>query len=92
MDLIIAEKKGVAEAIAEALGGFQKSTGYFESESSILTWASGHLLELKEPQEIDEKFKTWKLQDLPIKIDETWERRPKFYNIGSGLSKEEKER
>lgn len=92
MDLIIAEKKGVAEAIAEALGGFEKSTGYFESESSILTWASGHLLEFKEPQEIDEKFKTWKLLDLPIKIDETWERRPKFYNIGSGLSKEEKER
>lgn len=92
MDLIIAEKKGVAEAIAEALGGFEKSAGYFESESSILTWASGHLLELKEPQEIDEKFKTWKLLDLPIKIDETWERRPKFYNVGSGLSKEEKER
>lgn len=92
MDLIIAEKKGVAEAIAEALGGFEKSSGYFESEGSILTWASGHLLELKEPQEIDEKFKTWKLLDLPIKIDETWERRPKFYNVGSGLSKEEKER
>lgn len=92
MDLIIAEKKGVAEAIAEALGGFEKSAGYFESEGSILTWASGHLLELKEPQEIDEKFKTWKLLDLPIKIDETWERRPKFYSIGSGLSKEEKER
>lgn len=92
MDLIIAEKKGVAEAIAEALSGFEKSAGYFESESSILTWASGHLLELKEPQEIDEKFKTWKLLDLPIKIDETWERRPKFYNVGSGLSKEEKER
>lgn len=92
MDLIIAEKKGVAEAIAEALGGFEKSAGYFESESSILTWASGHLLELKEPQETDEKFKTWKLLDLPIKIDETWERRPKFYNVGSGLSKEEKER
>ncbi|MHA4987746.1 type IA DNA topoisomerase [Cetobacterium somerae] len=92
MNLIIAEKKGVAEAIAEAFGGFEKNSGYFESESSILTWASGHLLELKEPQEIDEKFKTWKLLDLPIKIDETWERRPKFYNIGSGLSKEEKER
>ncbi|WP_432205486.1 DNA topoisomerase (plasmid) [Cetobacterium somerae] len=92
MDLIIAEKKSVAEAIAEALGGFEKSNGYFESESSILTWASGHLLELKEPQEIDEKFKTWKLLDLPIRIDETWERRPKFYNIGGGLSKEEKER
>lgn len=92
MDLIIAEKKGVAEAIAEALGGFEKSAGYFESEGSILTWASGHLLELKEPQEIDEKFKTWKILDLPIKIDETWERRPKFYNVGSGLSKEEKER
>ena len=92
MNLIIAEKKGVAEAIAEALGGFEKNSGYFESEDSILTWASGHLLELKEPQEIDEKFKTWKLLDLPIRIDENWERRPKFYNIGSGLSKEEKER
>lgn len=92
MNLIIAEKKSVAEAIAEALGGFKKSSGYFESESSILTWASGHLLEFKEPQEIDEKFKTWKLLDLPIRIDENWERRPKFYNIGSGLSKEEKER
>lgn len=92
MDLIIAEKKIVAEAIAEALGGFEKSSGYFESESSILTWASGHLLEFREPREIDEKFKTWKLADLPIRIDENWSRRPKFYNIGSGLSKEEKEK
>ena len=92
MDLIIAEKKGVAEAIAEALGGFEKSSGYFESESSILTWASGHLLEFREPREIDEKFKTWKLVDLPIRIDENWSRRPKFYSIGNGLSKEEKEK
>lgn len=92
MELIIAEKKGVAEAISEAFGNFKKNTGYFESESYILTWASGHLLELKEPHEVDERFKVWRLEDLPIKIDENWEIRPKIYALKDGISKEEKER
>ncbi|MGL5779995.1 toprim domain-containing protein, partial [Cetobacterium sp.] len=58
MELIIAEKKNVAEAIASAFGNdFKMKNGYIEGNNKIITWASGHLLELKEPEEIDEKYK-----------------------------------
>jgi len=31
-----------------------------------VTWAIGHLVTLKEPEELDERYKRWKAQDLPI--------------------------
>jgi DNA topoisomerase-3 len=32
----------------------------------VITWAVGHLVQLKEPEEYDERFKKWRLADLPI--------------------------
>lgn len=67
--LVIAEKRSVAQDISKSLGGFQPFEGFFESDRYVVGWASGHLLELKEPEDLDDKYKSWKLEDLPILPD-----------------------
>jgi DNA topoisomerase-3 len=74
--LIVTEKPSVAGDIAKALGDFEKLGEYYESKEFVITWAIGHLLELLSPEEIDEKYKRWLLQDLPI-IPETFGYKPK---------------
>ncbi len=69
--LIITEKPSVARDIAEALGGFTEHEGYWESDGHLLTFAVGHLFELPPPEEVDEKYKRWTLDILPI-IPETF--------------------
>jgi DNA topoisomerase-3 len=80
--LIIAEKPSVGRDIAGALDGvFQKRmladiTGkkkagkdeptFLESDNEVITWAVGHLVQLAEPEEYDEKWKKWRMADLPI--------------------------
>ena len=64
--LIITEKPSVARDIAAALGGFEEHDGYWESADHLLTFAVGHLFELPPPEEVDEKFKRWTLDVLPI--------------------------
>ena len=64
--LIITEKPSVARDIAGAVGGFEEMDGYWESDAYLLTFAVGHLFELLEPEELDEKFKRWTLDVLPI--------------------------
>lgn len=64
--LVITEKPSVARDIAQALGGFREHDGYWESDDFVVTFAVGHLFELLEPEEIDEKFKRWTLDVLPI--------------------------
>lgn len=65
--LIIAEKPSVARDIAKAvLTNPQNREGYIESDKAIVTWAIGHLAELKMPHEINPQWKKWHLADLPI--------------------------
>src|ERR671920_1370185 len=45
---------------------FQKQEGYLESDNYVVTWAVGHLVQLAEPEEYDERFKKWRMADLPI--------------------------
>ena len=69
--LVIAEKPSVGRDLTRALpGAFQKHEGYLESESHVVTWAVGHLVQLAEPDEYDPKFKKWRMADLPIVPDE----------------------
>ena len=69
--LVIAEKPSVGRDLASALpGAFMKHEGYLESESHIVSWAVGHLVQLAEPDEYDAKFKKWRMADLPIVPDE----------------------
>ena len=68
--LIIAEKPSVGRDLAGALPGtFAKSEGYLESDTHVITWAVGHLVELAEPEDYDERFKRWRMADLPIAPD-----------------------
>ncbi|PLR79520.1 DNA topoisomerase III [Bacillus canaveralius] len=64
--LVLAEKPSVARELARVLGCNQKNKYYFEGNKYIVTWALGHLIELKMPEHYDTKYKTWRLEDLPI--------------------------
>ena len=69
--LVIAEKPSVARDLVEALpGSFENNDTYYESDDTIVTFAVGHLVELVQPEEYDEKFKKWRMDDLPIVPEE----------------------
>ena len=64
--LIIAEKPSVAADIARVLGVRQRRNGYIEGDAYVITWAVGHLINLKEPEDYDPRYKKWQYSDLPI--------------------------
>jgi DNA topoisomerase III len=65
--LVIAEKPSVGQDLARILpGAFTKGEGFLEGPDHIVTWAVGHLVQLADPDEYDEKFKKWRMADLPI--------------------------
>ncbi len=65
--LIIAEKPSVGRDLVRVLpGAFTKSEGYLEGPEHVVTWAVGHLVQLAEPDEYDDRFKKWRMADLPI--------------------------
>lgn len=64
--LIIAEKPSVAADIGKVLGVNRKYNGYIEDEQYIISWAVGHLVGLKEPEDYDLRYKKWRFTDLPI--------------------------
>lgn len=70
--LIICEKHSVAKMIAQAYKHTKKA-GYYELQPNkhfpkggYIAYAAGHLLTIKEPQELSEKWKEWRLESLPI--------------------------
>ena len=68
--LVLAEKPSVGRDLTRALPGqFAKHDGYLESDSHVITWAVGHLVQLAEPDEYDPKYKKWRMADLPIVPD-----------------------
>jgi len=68
--LVIAEKPSVGRDLAGALPGtFSTSDGHLESDDYVISWAVGHLVELVEPDAYDERFKKWRMADLPIVPD-----------------------
>jgi DNA topoisomerase III len=72
--LVIAEKPSVGQDLARVLPGpFEKHSGagektarWLEGPDHVITWAVGHLVQLAEPDEYDDKFKKWRMADLPI--------------------------
>ncbi len=68
--LVIAEKPSVGRDLARVLpGAFEKHEGYLEGPEHVVTWAVGHLVQLADPDEYDERFKKWRMADLPIVPD-----------------------
>jgi DNA topoisomerase-3 len=64
--LVLTEKPSVAKDIARVLGCKQKGKGCFIGSKYIVTWALGHLVTLAEPEAYDDKYKHWRLEDLPM--------------------------
>src|SRR6516225_4063781 len=65
--LVIAEKPSVGRDLARVLTGpFTKHEGFLEAPDHIVTWAVGHLVQLADPDEYDDRFKKWRMADLPI--------------------------
>lgn len=72
MRLFIAEKPSMAAEISKCLPGpLSRKDGYIITGGGVVTWAFGHILRQAEPAEYDEKYKKWRMEDLPI-IPETW--------------------
>ena len=64
--VVLAEKPSVARDIARVLKCNKKGNGFLEGNQYIVTWALGHLVTLADPEVYDDKYKTWKLEDLPM--------------------------
>ncbi len=73
MILIIAEKPSVMKNIVDAKlesSQTKRYKGYIEGKDFIYTHCIGHLLTLKMPGEIDDKYRGWYLNTLPFKFKE----------------------
>ncbi|SPC38661.1 DNA topoisomerase 3 [Latilactobacillus fuchuensis] len=64
--LVITEKPSVAKDLAKVLGTTQKTKTYYEGNQYVITWAYGHLLSLKLPEDIKKEWQQWQLETLPI--------------------------
>ena len=73
MKLYIAEKPSLGQAIATGLGGGKKCDGYISLKdgAEVVTWCYGHILEQLNPSEYAEKYRTWRMEDLPI-VPQPW--------------------
>lgn len=76
----VAEKPSLAFEIAKAIS-FKKTQdltreeGYFTIGDTIVTFVIGHVFEQAMPEAYDPKYKSWRLDDLPI-IPENWIMKP----------------
>lgn len=73
LPVLLAEKPAQARAYADAFSIKSRNKTSIElnpcsifPSGAIITWAIGHLVELKEPSEYKEEWKTWSLSSLPI--------------------------
>ncbi|MDM5233259.1 DNA topoisomerase III [Lysinibacillus pakistanensis] len=72
MKIVIAEKPDQAVKLAAPFS-YTKKSGYLEVKPNVyfpngalITWAIGHLCELKAPEEYNSTWKKWTLETLPI--------------------------
>lgn len=64
--LILAEKPSVARDIGRILNANEKKKNYLEGKNYVITWALGHLLGLKMPEDLNKKWEKWQLETLPM--------------------------
>jgi DNA topoisomerase-3 len=65
--LVIAEKPSVAADFAKVLKDkFKKEKTHYEGEKWVISYAVGHLLTISDPREMDERYKSWDMKNLPI--------------------------
>lgn len=64
--LILAEKPSVGRELSRILQCQPHGKSYAEGDRYVITWALGHLVTLAEPDDYDAKYKTWRIEDLPM--------------------------
>ncbi|MBC7766030.1 MAG: DNA topoisomerase 3 [Hyphomonadaceae bacterium] len=68
--LYITEKPSVAASFASVLGAHitsaDRGRGYAETATAIITWCFGHLVTMAYPDVYDPKYKSWRVEHLPI--------------------------
>ncbi|MDR0396104.1 MAG: DNA topoisomerase 3 [Oscillospiraceae bacterium] len=64
--LVVAEKPSVARDLARALSARSAGSGCITGGGYVVTWAVGHLVTLREPDEINPQWKRWRDVDLPL--------------------------
>ena len=64
--LIITEKPSVAQEYANILHVTARRNGFIENNKYVITWCVGHLVEMCYPEKYDEKYKKWRMEDLPF--------------------------
>lgn len=66
LKLIISEKPSVGKNIADAVGAKKREDGYIEGGGYVITWAFGHLLQLLDAKDYDEKYAKWEMANFPF--------------------------
>ncbi len=68
MIVYLTEKDSVARQIATVFPGGKWENGVYKKNDIVICAAQGHLLTLRDPGDIDERYKQWSLESLPIKV------------------------
>ena len=50
---------------------YKHEDGYLEGGDCVVSWCLGHLAEYAAPEYYDERYKSWRFDDLPI-LPEEW--------------------
>lgn len=64
--VVLAEKPSVAKDLAHVLGAHKKEKNFYEGDKVIVTWALGHLMTLKMPEDVKKEWATWEMETLPM--------------------------
>ena len=64
--LVIAEKPSVSKSIAKVIGAYRQEDGFLEGGDCVVSWCPGHLAEYAAPEDYDERYESWRFEDLPI--------------------------
>ena len=64
--LVLTEKPSVAKDIARVLGCKKNGNGCIIGDKYVVTWALGHLVTLADPEAYSDKYKNWRMEDLPM--------------------------
>lgn len=71
MRVFLCEKPSQGKDIAKVLNATKRGEGCFIGNGITVTWCIGHLLETAAPDAYDERYKAWRIDDLPI-IPHQW--------------------
>jgi DNA topoisomerase-3 len=88
-NLYICEKKSVGMALSDVLPGVRmKDANFIRRGDDIVAWASGHLLELCEPEDYDPAYKKWS-RETALYVPDKWRLKEKerTKTLLSGLKK-----